>query len=58
MPVSAQAVLKAGGAFVLLDPSMPPACLQALCIRLETTVIVMSAEKRAIAETWYQIPCQ
>lgn len=43
-PVAMLAVLKAGGAFVLLDPSHPTQRLEGICRAVEATVMVASKE--------------
>ncbi len=47
VPVAMLGVLKAGGAFVLLDPSHPIQRMQEICCAVEATVIVTSKEQAA-----------
>ncbi|KAK1142664.1 Nonribosomal Peptide Synthase (NRPS) [Aspergillus melleus] len=51
-PVAMLGVMKAGGAFVLLDPSHPPARLQGICQAVSASVVVASAAQAPIAEQW------
>ncbi|KAK2757943.1 NRPS [Arachnomyces sp. PD_36] len=48
-PVSMLAVMKAGGAFVLLDTSYPLPRLQAICAMLEPSLILSSVQNSQIA---------
>jgi amino acid adenylation domain-containing protein len=43
-------VMKAGGAFVLLDPSHPRARLQSICLAVSVDIAIASASQAAIAE--------
>ncbi|KAJ5872998.1 uncharacterized protein N7529_005351 [Penicillium soppii] len=49
VPVALLAILKAGGAFVLLDPTQPIQRLQDICIDLKPNTILVSPEYRATA---------
>ncbi|KAG2420426.1 hypothetical protein HFD88_000038 [Aspergillus terreus] len=49
VPVALLAVMKAGGAFCLLDPSHPVQRLQAICQQLKSSVLLSSSEQYNIA---------
>ncbi|CAI7662043.1 unnamed protein product [Penicillium glandicola] len=51
VPIVLLAILKAGGAFVLLDPTQPMQRLQGICADLKPSLIVASPEHRASAAT-------
>ncbi|KAK5995925.1 Nonribosomal peptide synthetase GRA1 [Cladobotryum mycophilum] len=42
MVIALLAVIRAGGAFILLDPSHPPARLKEICSRMETLLVLSS----------------
>ncbi|KAF7555549.1 hypothetical protein G7Z17_g2068 [Cylindrodendrum hubeiense] len=48
-PVAMLAVLKAGGAFVMLDPSLPEQRMQAILKQLKSDLILSSAENAALS---------
>ncbi|KAF4226748.1 hypothetical protein CNMCM8980_008186 [Aspergillus fumigatiaffinis] len=45
-------VMKAGGAFVLLDPAHPAARLQGICQTVSASIVVASATQAPTAEPW------
>ncbi|KAJ5855559.1 uncharacterized protein N7529_009503 [Penicillium soppii] len=47
--VAMMGVMKAGGAFVLLDPSHPPARLRGICQTVSAALVLSSAANRAMA---------
>lgn len=49
-PVAMVGVMKAGGAFVLLDPSHPQVRLQSICQQVSAKLLVASAQNAAIAK--------
>ncbi|CAG7950456.1 unnamed protein product [Penicillium olsonii] len=49
VPVVLLAILKSGGAFVLLDPSQPISRLQGICADLKPGIVVASPEHQATA---------
>ncbi|EFE39655.1 nonribosomal brevianamide peptide synthase FtmA [Trichophyton verrucosum HKI 0517] len=53
-PVAILGVLKAGAAFVLLDPSYPRSRTEAICRDIEATVIISFAEQRATSSSFIE----
>ncbi|KAF7133605.1 hypothetical protein CNMCM5793_004734 [Aspergillus hiratsukae] len=49
VPIALLAVMKAGGAFCLLDPSHPVPRLQAICQQLKGSIVLTSSEQCSIA---------
>ncbi|OJJ07366.1 hypothetical protein ASPVEDRAFT_177948 [Aspergillus versicolor CBS 583.65] len=49
VPVAVLAVLKAGGAFLLLDLSVPQYRLREMCLSLEVSLVIVSGKSTALA---------
>ena len=52
VPVALVAVVKAGAAFVLLDPSLPPQRLHTMCDQVQATMVVCSSHLTSQAAVW------